>query len=198
METTMHRSSARSTQLPAIILCILGLGLAGLTGCDRSEGDSKASAEANAPSETEQAESEDKAASADEESADEETDETAQKPGSATKKPAPTGSDKTDDKTGDDSEGGDKITDAELKKFIEISNTLRPKQAEMKKALKNAESKAEAREAQKMVMEETRKAVEESGLSFERFKTISQRAKGNKKLQMRLQRLAMEQKQGEK
>jgi hypothetical protein len=190
METTMHRSSARSTQLPAIILCILGLGLAGLTGCDRSKSDSEASAEANAPSEAEQAESEDKAASDDEESA--------QKPGSATKKPAPTGSDKTDDKTGDDSEGGDKITDAELKKFIEISNTLRPKQAEMKKALKNAESKAEAREAQKMVMEETRKAVEESGLSFERFKTISQRAKGNKKLQMRLQRLAMEQKEGGK
>jgi hypothetical protein len=191
----MHHSSARSTQLPAIIICILGLGLAGLTGCDRSEGDSEASAEANAPSESEAVAADKEAAdkgAADEESADEKTDETAQKPGSATKKPAPTGSDKTDDKT------GDKITDAELKKFIEVSNTLRPKQAEMKKALKNAESKSEAREAQKMVMEETRKAVEDSGLSFERFKTISQRAKSSKKLQMRLQRLAMEQKQGGK
>ena len=202
----MNERTARPTTL-TILLCTATLALAGLTGCERSESDSGASAEANAPTSAEQAGSPTETDETDSPTetdqagsetagaaANEQADQNAQKPGSLKKKPAPSDG----MKAGDKAESGDEITDAELKKFIEVSQKLRPKQAEMKKALKNAESKSEAREAQKMIMKETKEAVEASGLSFERFRTISQRAKSDKQLQMKLRKMAMEQQQGGK
>ncbi|GEM_PF-6583240 len=185
----MTQRLERPSQMTAIFLCALGLTLVALTGCDDSKSGDKAQAEAEQPAE--------KSGSNKDESADQKG---ADKQGSASpsagkagddKAPSPTQKPSSDD--GSKAEGGDKITDAEIKKFIEVSNTLRPKQAELKKELENAESKKEAQEAQMKVMKETRKAVEESGLSFERFKTISKRAGSDKELQQRLRKAAMEQ-----
>jgi cytoskeletal protein RodZ len=179
----MVQSLARPSKTIAMSACILGLGVIALTGCDDSKNGDKAKAKAQAEAKAEQP--------AEESSSDKEKDESAEtkkadKQGSA----APSaGTDKA--KEGDGSDG-EKITDEELKKFVEVSNTLRPKQAEMKTALKNAESKAEARKVQKNVMMQTRKAVEEAGLSFERFRTIAEQAKKSREMKKRLQRISME------
>jgi hypothetical protein len=167
--------------------CILGLGVIALTGCDDSKSGDKAKAKAQAEAEAEQPA---------EESGKEKDESAGTKKGDEQGSAAPSaGADKA--KESDDSDG-EKITDEELKKFVKVSQTLRPKQAGMKKALKNAESKAEARAAQKKVMMQTRKAVEEAGLSFERFRTIAEQAKKSRELQQRLKRISMEMRGGGK
>jgi alkylhydroperoxidase/carboxymuconolactone decarboxylase family protein YurZ len=168
-------------------LCILAVGMLGWVGCDRSGGGDKASSETPESAESKEQPSKPGASAGNKPGSQE-----GNKPG-AMKRDKPGRADKGQPPGGKMPGGSaEDISDAELQKFLKVTEKLKPKQAELKKALDDAENAEEARKAQKKVMEETRKASEEVGLEFSRFREISRQAKRNPKLQKKLRSLAAE------
>lgn len=202
----MTISIEQTTRVSTIFLCAVGLSVATFTGCDKPSGDQSAEAEKPSAPQGNKAPSEGNKAPAEgspEPSGDKPTPPGGEQ-GSAGKPSPSAGGAGTNDKPEGmkkkptAKKGGGEISDAELKKFIEVTETLRPKKKKLKKALDEASNPSEAKKAQKKVMKATRQAASDAGLEFSRFRTISRRAKTDRELQKRLKKIAVEQKVQEK
>ena len=189
---TMKQRLEEPSRATSLFVCILGLGFATWTGCEKSESGGDEPAEAQKPSGSEQAKDEPDPSGSPAENpppkpgtkpGGNEPGSPSPSAGSPDEPPAPGGA-----KPG----GGGEISDAELKKFVDVTEKLRPKKEKLKKALDEAETPSEAKKAQKKVMQETRKAAEEVGLSFDRFRAISRRAKTDPSVQKKLREITAE------
>ena len=194
----MKRRLEGPSRATSLFVCILGLGFATWTGCEKPESSGDEPAEAQKPSGSERAKDEPDPPGSPAENpppkpgtkpGGKEPGTPSPSAGSPDKPPTP---DKPPAPGGAKPGGGGEISDAELKKFVDVTEKLRPKKDELQKALDEAETPSEAKKAQKQVMRETRKAAEEVGLSFERFRAISRRAKTDPSVQEKLREITAE------
>ena len=193
----MRRPLDRTTRVSSLLLCLLGLGLATWTGCEKSPSDGGEPAEAQKASGSERAKDEpdptgSAAKHAPAESPAPSAGESARERGSegSTDDPPAAG--------GATEGGGGRISDAELKKVVEVTEVLQPRQEELREALDEAETAEEKRNAQNKVMRAAREAAKEVGISFDRFRAISRRVKTDPSLQKRLRQITAERRADEK
>ena len=173
-------------------LCLLGLGFMSGTGCEKSKsgGDEPAEAQKSTGSEP--------ATEASTEATSEQTpgNSAPSVGGTGTTKGAG-GADEAPATSGATQGDGEKISDAELEKFVRVAELLDPKSDALMKQVEGAETEAEAEQVQKMLKQEARKAAEKAGLSYKRFQVISQRMKNDASLERRIRELMAERASGE-
>lgn len=180
----------RTIRPSSFVLLGLGLGVVVWTGCDRPGPDSDESAESQ-PSE-----SADKQNPISDDPPKRQAPQGSQKPGSPSQD-KPTGAGKQppepSGREGRPDEGGKEISDEELAMFVKVQKKIRPKREELKRKLNEADDREQAKKAQQEIMQATRRAADEVGLGFERYRTIGESMKNDPELQSRLRKAAEDQ-----